>query len=265
MAKHFSARHLYSGIKLENANYLVAPAGLSTPVHMHPRRIHISYTESGKGQCIVEGETYELTTGVLHLVYPNEIHKYIADDKNPYSIYFLHYEWLGEIPSEFPRILKPTKNQRKQIIYLCNEMNHLALYSNSSTSEMRKLALSGLLFAEIIDCTEQLKDNYQQPHPHCPNKKFSDLLHELQTPPFKFSGIDPLAQSMSMSRRKFTDYFRKTTGMSVMEYHLTSKFLYAETLIETGEFSIKQIAFQLDLPVLYANPLLLHNTAQMTP
>ena len=243
MSESINKRHLFD-FKLEDANYLLSTSGLTTPLHLHPGRMHISYTENGKGQCLVEGEVHPFTKGILHIVFPNETHKYTSDKRDPYSIYFLHYEWLGEIPAEFPRMLKLKGKSQKEVRRLCKELNHLSLFSTSATRELRKTALSELLFAEIFDCAENLESGEEPPRSHCPNTLFLDLLRTLQTPPFQFSGIDHLARSMGMSRRKFTDYFRQATGMSAMEYHLNSRRLYAETLLESGEFSLKQIAYQ---------------------
>lgn len=41
---------------------------------------------------------------------------------------------------------------------------------------------------------------------------------DLQTPPFDFPGLNRLARVAHMSRKTFSQYFRKTTGISPLQF-----------------------------------------------
>ena len=232
-------KRLGTEIRLQSVNYLEASPGLSTNMHIHPDLLHIIYVVKGKGICLVEGEKYIFTPGVLHVVYPNEAHKYTADRDKPYKVYFIHINWLGRLPG-FPRFVKINKKgfgkTLKDLTALCHS-------GDSPGREIRKTALLCTVLAEIIDIYygggEECKKN-----PYAVKKEFSGIFSRLQNPPFTFPGIDELASSAGMCRRSFTRIFSESTGMSVFDYHMRSKMLYARNLLESKEFKLKEIAFQ---------------------
>ncbi|MCL8001093.1 AraC family transcriptional regulator, partial [Brucella sp. 21LCYQ03] len=57
-----------------------------------------------------------------------------------------------------------------------------------------------------------------------------------------FSGIETLAASVNMSESKYKQLFKKITGMSAHVFFLTNKLDAAKQMLETGNYSIAEVA-----------------------
>lgn len=244
MDKKVVFKQLQTNILDVIANHFTASAGEQNNMHLHPNRWHITYTVHGRGECIVGGQKYKLRPGLIHVVYPNEIHKYRADKERPYTIYFLHIDCGGPIPDIFPRTIPSSRLSRNtlkifgQLTYLC----HSALNRRHS---IRMHALLGVLLADLIELDTAPDLPSASTFPNKPrHAKFDDILERMRTPPFKYPGINNLASLLNMSRRSFTQYFRKIAGMSVQEYYLKYRLNHAQMLMEAGELRVKEIARQ---------------------
>ena len=232
-------------IMLSRVNFLPASPLLCTNLHSHFNVLHITCVKKGRGICRVKDKIWKLVPGSVHFVMPGEIHRYIADNKNPYQIYFLHFTWYGTVPNEFPRQLVIPAHARKRLYKYLHEMAELFL-KPEKTSGLRKYGLLALFLADILSFADEgrtvsisdyISGNSQ-------DAKLNYAFERLYGPPFQFPGIDELAEHCEMSRRKFTDLFKKITGMSVREYYLRNVMTYAATMLESKEFSIKAMASQ---------------------
>jgi len=65
------------------------------------------------------------------------------------------------------------------------------------------------------------------------------LIEHIEEP---FVGISQLAADAHMSETKYKRLFKKITGMSPNAFFLTSKLTYAKEILETGNFTIGEIA-----------------------
>ena len=235
-------KKLGNEIKLQTANYMIAKPISFTRTHLHPDLLHISYTVKGKGNCFVNNKRYSLRAGTIHIVFPNEPHRYESDQSDPYTIYFLHITWLGELP-ELERCFKIRKKhiltaRFKAITDLCWNIQ-------SKTAEIRKTALLCDILADLIDMSKTKTVEKQTfKNSASTDKKLASVLAKLCGPPFDFPGIDNLAESVGMGRRTFTNFFLENTEMSAMDYFLRNKMIYAKNLMDSKEFKLKEIAFQ---------------------
>lgn len=239
-ASLFCRKLLAGEIKLNAANRLIASGKTSTHTHVHANRFHVTYTGEGIGYCQMEDFLYKLKPGTIHFVYPNEIHKYYAAPDDPYKVYFLHFDWIGKAP-DFPRLITIKKADREKIDNIFYELFSYHHYFKGPSREARLMSLIFELFAEISENMEIAGD---QKTSFKDKDFFMDVLTRLQTPPFSFPGIDALAKGKKMSRRSFTRAFRNNTGMSVQEYFNDARKTYARFLLESSEYSVKEIAFQ---------------------
>jgi len=241
-ASLFCRKLLAGEIKLDAANRVIASENSRTHTHLHPNRLHITYTEEGYGFCQMENALYKLRPGTIHFVYPNEIHKYYSDKKNPYKVYFLHFDWIGKSP-EAPRSVIIKKADQKRINEIFYGLFHFYHYFKAPSKTARILSRLFELFAEITEYTEVL-DSEKSEGSLLDREFFMDVLTKLQTPPFSFPGIDALAKEKKVSRRHFTRAFRRNTGMSVMEYFNDARKTYARFLLRSSEYTVKEIAYQ---------------------
>ena len=234
-------KRLQSNISSLRANLFIASPGAATRTHLHSNRWHITYTVRGKGICMVEHKRYVLSPGIIHLVYPNEIHQYKADRHHPYTNYIFHIECSGAIPHAFPRTIKAGL-LNKTTLQLFGKLTYLSHRSASPLKHVRMMALLSLLLVDLMDMTMGIGSDL--PPAYKNRQVFSSILEQINTPPFHFPGINKLAESAHMSRRNFTQAFRKVTGSSIKRYHMTCRMTYAKMLVENDEFTLKEIAHQ---------------------
>ncbi|MEI8246965.1 MAG: helix-turn-helix domain-containing protein [Lentisphaerota bacterium] len=241
-------RRFGADIRLKSANFYAAPPSAATTFHLHPDLLHIAYILSGKCVCRMAVDRYELGSGMMHFVFPNELHQYQADAVSPYIAYFVHIFWIGSRQDFLPRTIKLSGRAKDEIEALLRRMNTLSVSPETASGRIKLHGLLSLLMAEVIDLSV---DGTEVANCRiCPDDRLAGVLAGLSAPPFDFPGIDQLAGKMKMGRRVFTDYFRTVTGMSVREYHLRCKMYYGRSLVNSGEFNLKETAFQCG----YANP-----------
>lgn len=239
-------------IVLNAVNFLPATPLLSTDIHSHINIVHVTYVKKGYGTCRVGEETRHLVPGSVHVVMPGEIHRYCADAKKPYSIYFIHLVWYGPVPDELSRyFLIPSYGRKKFEGYL-RELSRIFRSPKDESSEFRKYGLFSLLWADILKFSGKTEfvpiKNYLPVN--SPEARLNYVFGKLYGPPFQFPGIDVLAEHCMMSRRKFTALFRKLTGMSLRQYYLRNVMTYASSMMKSGELKVKDIAVQCG----YSNP-----------
>jgi len=233
-------------IVLTAVNYLPATPSLSTDIHSHFNIVHMTYVKKGYGICRVRDEVRRLVPGSVHFVMPGEIHRYSADAKNPYSIYFIHLIWYGTVPDELSRYFLVPSSDRKRFESCLKELSELFRSSRDESSEFRKYGLFSLVWADILKFSGKTESvpikNYIPVN--SPEARLNYVFEKLYGPPFQFPGIDFLAEHCMMSRRKFTAVFRKLMGMSVRQYYLRNVMTYASSMMESGELKLKDIAIQ---------------------
>lgn len=233
-------------IILRSVNILPATPLLSTNLHSHFNTVHITYVKNGCGTCRIEGEIWNLIPGTIHFVMPGEIHQYVADAKKPYTIYFLHLNWYGTIPDEFPRHLRIPISKRTFFIKYLEELSEILRPASDAISDFRIYGIFSLLIADILRFSREIKavslKNYIPINSQ--DVKLNYVFEQLYGPPFKSPKIDLLIEHYRVSRRKFTALFKKITGMTVKQYYLRNVMTYATTMMENKEFKLKDIAVQ---------------------
>jgi len=240
MDQHTFIERLGAKIRLGSANLQVSTPNLATRTHAHPSILHITYTVKGKGYCTIGSTRYVLSPGIIHVVFPNEVHKYIADSKNPYTVYFLHITWFGENPC-INRVIKISK---KNVLHsLFKQITDLCWHIASPTSEIRKYALMCLILSELLDLSQVSPDGeaYLSVPPDM-DGRIHLALKQLSGPPFDFPGIARLAGLLGMSKRTFLTFFRNNVGMTAQEFFLQNKMAYAKSLLDSQEYSKKEVA-----------------------
>ncbi|MCP3966044.1 MAG: AraC family transcriptional regulator [Lentisphaerae bacterium] len=219
-------------------DYLDPVPGKATALHLHPNILHITYTQSGSGTCVIGNSEYELKPGTINIVYPYEPHAFITKDDNPFCNYNLKIQFKGVIPLGFPRMIKIGRMRRS----FESKFNKLYDLFHGAQTETSKLEIQVLMFEIFIILIKQRVQYEEEANPSRVNNAFASSVQALQKPPFIFPGLDRLAKQCNMSKRSFTDFFHKMTGMSPRSFWLESKLSYAARLLRAKEYTVKEIA-----------------------
>jgi len=240
MDQHTFIERLGTKIKLLSANLQVSTPNLATHTHAHSAYCILLTTAKGKGYCTVGTTRYVLSSGTVHVVFPNEVHKYIADSENPYTVYFLHITWFGENP-HINRVSKIAKGHVLNSLF--KQITDLYEHIVPPTGEIRKYALMCLILSELFDLSQASQDSEKRPlMPPAMDGRIQLALRQLGGPPFEFPGISRLASLLGMSKRTFLTFFRNNVGITAREFFLQNRMAYAKSLLDSQEYTKKEIA-----------------------
>jgi AraC-like DNA-binding protein/quercetin dioxygenase-like cupin family protein len=224
-------------------NYLDAPPGEATGHHLHPRTMHVTCAISGGGNCEIDGVSQRIEPGLLHVVYPGVMHRFVADTTEPYTKYIVKFR----IPDLMPRIFAGTirLGRRRRPVQRCLQAMHARFAEARGAADAVDLRLSALvlqLLAEMRELSIGQPDTCATVQPATVTDPFAIVLNELQRPPFDYPGIDAMAARTGTSRRSFTNRFRAATGLPPFQFFQTVRLSYARTLVDEGQLLWKEIA-----------------------
>ncbi|MBQ7392955.1 MAG: AraC family transcriptional regulator [Lentisphaeria bacterium] len=228
-------------IECTHVNCFQAAPEMNTAQHVHWDQLHINCIESGTGICIVNGHAWRLRQGNVHIVLPGETHEYKVSKNKPYRSCFLHFRWTGPVPPELVRQLTIPARERRDFFRILHALSDL----NGELSSGKELIRNGLLMQFLGMLIGYAENSGSAPFgKEIPCGELYPVIRQLTGPPFEYPGLDALAESVGMSRRKLTSLFRKVTGKSVKQYYLQNVMRHAESIIHSGEFRIADIARQ---------------------
>jgi AraC-like DNA-binding protein len=235
-------RKLCTETALVSTNYVVSQGKSATAYHLHPDILHITYFVKGSGECRRGTDRELLRPGLIHVIYPNEPHAFIPDRETPYCAYFVKVRFSGTLPQRFPRLIRPGRRKRKLENLFRSMAEQHASAKHTATRNLRATSMLLQLFAELIELCGPAAGKSGAKFPRSTSQPVARLLVDLQTPPFHFPGLDRMARTAHMSRKAFSQYFRRTTGMSPLQFALEAKLSHAKILVDARESTVKEMA-----------------------
>lgn len=223
------------------ASYLEAAPGQATSYHIDPGILHITYTQKGSGKCVIGETEYPLKPGTINIIYPYAPHAFTPDNKTPYINWNLKVHFNCHLPQGFPPLLKISGSKKRKFERIFTKLHKSFHSPHCLVKNLEETALLLQLFSVLL---EQIKGRMEQTAMNNAENTFALSIHQLQSPPFIFPGLDFLASHCGMSRRKYTDFFRTATGLSPREFWMKSKMSYALLLLKRRKFSVKETAVQ---------------------
>ena len=195
----------------------------------------------------VKGEGWYKLNGTIHTVQPNQYfilpmnqpHEYGANDKNPWTIYWVHFK--GENAEHLSNFIFPPKQRGPiatipsplRIMVFDDMLQHLELMNNQENIIYASNCLHTFLmsFKQI-----QLKTSNKIDNPVMEVMNImKDNLHRNLT-------LEDMAQSVNISPSHFSALFRQKTKYSPVNLFTSLKVQKACQLLLESNYSIKMIA-----------------------
>ena len=225
---------------LESITYVQFAGGESTGLHVHRDLLHLTVTEAGKGLCVVGQTCYPLRPGTITFVYPNEVHSFWVDEKDPYRNFTLKISIEGILPKGLPRQMNAGKDWKK-LCKLLHKLHSVNAWRKDAAAMLLEASVLLEIFAIILKVG---RGKAVAESPTSVSREFEKTLFMLQEPPFTFPGLDRLSKINQMNRRCFTDYFRKITGVSPAEFQACARMNHAKRILEKKTCSVKEAAMR---------------------
>jgi len=210
------------------------------------------YCLEGRGIISFNESRIELTPNSYFIIPPDSSHSYHAVQKDPWSIYWLHFTG----PQSLNLYLKFSRNnlvssgnvsfEDRRVNLFENLMNVLEDGYSSDNIEYVNISLWQLLGSFIFGnyFTEIGKDNVKGDIINTSIRYMKDHLNE----PLK---VDTIANNFNYSNSHFFALFKKKTGYSPIHYFNHLKIQKACQYMSFTDLSVKEISFALG----YEDPL----------
>ena len=200
--------------------------------HMH-NGYELLYFVKGDAEYIIEGSTYRLRAGDLLFIHPRKFHYLKPLSDAVYERFVIHFS-LDKLPPELQEL---TENMRE--IYRI-ERGSLADRFFGTWKEVETLftreEMNEYLYSSLVAILLYVKylPNENKISPIRTDPTLENILRYIDSHPEEQLTAESLAAKFYMSSSWIVHSFRKSLGISLMQYIQKKRVLYAENLILNG-------------------------------
>ncbi len=215
----------------------------------------VIYCIEGQGWLELEGVRYTIKSGDLFVCPPGIVHSYGADNKNPWTKYWIHFR--GRNANAYSALLGVTT--ASPVIHIGDNMKILLIFQ-----DILKVLKTGYTQSNLILATSYLvnvfsyinnlsmKNRLNKVSGLNIDKVINYMLDNLNTNP----NLEQLAEYANISKYHFTKLFKEKTGYTPVDYYIRLKMQKACELLELSNSKIVSISSALG----FSNPYYFSNT-----
>ncbi|MGL4851062.1 MAG: AraC family transcriptional regulator [Phocaeicola sp.] len=223
------------------------------------------FCEKGRGWIDSNNERFYLEENSFFIIPSHTKHAYGADAKNPWSIYWLHFD--GDNVEMFQSLLgKPTfirasaTTPKSEYLQLFDSIyQNLNLGYSPDNLEYVSFCLMHFL-ASLKYCAQ---------HREIKKVKENDVIHTailfIKENLEKKTTLEDIAQAVGYSSSHFNTLFMKRTSYSPMEYFNQLRIQRACSYLQFSDLKIKEIAFRLNYYDPFHFSRSFHKEMEITP
>lgn len=235
LAVHPLSRDLYP---LATGYYPIA-TGHAVERYQHDSYLLI-YSVAGKGHLTTAAGEWPIQAGELLCLPKGEAHSYRADELDPWSIYWVHFD--GSLAAEYLKFINAEQPVVPLGIHPMLVTGFVGLFS---------LRQGGYPERAFIHGAAQLKElltglgwltSWAGRGSRINMERVEQLMRRRITATLR---LDELADEAGMSRYHFVRRFREQAGHSPIQYFIHLKMQHACQLLDSDERPIKQVALAL--------------------
>lgn len=200
------------------------------------------YCVKGHGWCEIGGNHHKIRPGQLLVVQPGTPHAYGADDRRPWTIFWVHFK--GDNCAPLLDELEALKTQ--PVLWLGENPRLLVLFEELLDAMEHGYATSRLLYASQIlthlvgtviwTCHAGSDQNVTATQKVAQSIKY--MKQHLNQP----ATVASFAALANLSEPHYRSLFRRRTGYAPMDYFIRLRIHKACQLLDTTALSIKEIA-----------------------
>jgi AraC-like DNA-binding protein len=200
------------------------------------------YCVAGKGTLTTDNKHHSISAGDCFCLSKDSPHSYQADSKDPWTIYWLHFE--GEAAKAF-----------YESVHWFNPILHIGIQARVVRvfDALSALRHSGYQLDEFIQGSHQLQAlisylallSRGQDRQSGKALDWEHLRANMQEHVHGSLNLDSLAAEAQMSKYHFSKKFKKMTGHSPIQYFINMKMQRACYLLDSTRRSVKQVGTEM--------------------
>lgn len=219
--------------------------------HMMERSNHedhlLMYCAHGSGQLYVKGELFDVNAGELMLLPKHTPHKYWADQKDPWTIYWVHFD--GSLSQNFvDHLIQQQLLRQQECLWVIQVGNHPKLIADFE--QLLATRQSGYSFNTFLHSANHLQQMLTylallipRSVPQTGNPIDLDKIHSLmQEKLYGRLDLDTLAASVNLSKFHFSKKYKTLTGQSPIQHFIHLKMEKACYLLDISNKPIGEIS-----------------------
>jgi len=223
------------------------------------------YCVKGSGWMRTGNKKYNVSPGESILLPAFTAHEYAADEKNPWTIYWLHFR--GTNGQDFTNMM--LLRMGGHVGSISFQENRLHLFEEIYTNVERGYSADNLCYASLAlqyflgSCC--FDGNYNRLHNHDSKDNITLCVDYLQKHLDKNLTLQEIAAAVNLSVSHFSGMFKKSTGFSVIEYFNHLKMQKACQFLQFTDLRVNEIANRLGMEDPYYFSRLFSKVIGMSP
>ena len=204
------------------------------------------FCEKGKGWINFNENKYYLERNQFFILPANQAHAYGTDNKNPWSIYWIHF--LGENIDLFSSIIgkiidaKDSDNSRYGDRFVLFEEIFQNLEMGYSPENLEYSSICLMYFLATIKYLPQYREIKNVKEMDCIQKSILYMKNNLEGK----LDLEDIAKHVGYSSSHFGSIFFKKTSFTPIEYYHQLKIQRACSYLQFTDLKIKEIAYKLE-------------------
>lgn len=205
------------------------------------------YCVKGNGWAKIANKKYVISPGDFILLPANTPHEYGADERVPWTIYWIHFKGISS-QSFIDMMLKRMGDHVASISF---QENRQHLFEEIYTSVERGYSLDNICYASLglqyflASCC--FDNNYNYLATHKKKDSITVCVNYLQKHIDKTLALQEIAAEVNLSASHFASIFKKSTGFSIIEYFNHLKIQKACQYLQFTDLRINEVADRLGI------------------
>jgi len=223
------------------------------------------YCEKGKGWIEFGNEKHYLKEDSFFIIPANEVHAYGADLKDPWSIYWLHFQGdkvkvFNSIIGKLFHLEQSDRSRQHDRLQLFDEMFH-NLNMGYSPDNLEYISFCLMHFLASLKYVSQYREVKKVKETDSIQKSILFMKDNLEN---KISLAD-IAEAVGYSSTHLNAIFSQRTSFSPIEYYNQLKIQRACNYLQFSDLKIKEIAFRLNYYDPFHFSKAFHKEMEITP
>ncbi len=201
------------------------------------------YCAEGKGSITIKDNINSIKTGDLFILPPNTCHAYQADDEQPWTVYWCHFQ--GENAEDFYKYIYV--DQQSHILNNITDIDFIQAFRELIATVRDNNQFSGFvhasnLFRHILTKIEQQTKQSDNENNGLSIAKIQQFMRANIN---RHLSLEEFAALSHYSKYHFARQYQIMTGMSPVKHFIALKIEHACFLLEQTSLSMAEIASQL--------------------